>query len=83
VAAGLGIDLLFIPPGMTDQLQPLDCSVFGALKSICRKLFDPYSADNAMADLRQIFGRSVPDGGMGTNHRRRFPAGVDGLDRRS
>jgi hypothetical protein len=39
VAEELGIELHFIPPGWTDQLQPLDRYVFGALKSVCRRLF--------------------------------------------
>jgi hypothetical protein len=32
-----GIDLVFIPPGCTDRLQPLDRKVFGALKSFARQ----------------------------------------------
>jgi hypothetical protein len=39
VARELGIELHFIPPGWTDELQPLDRYVFGALKSVCRRLF--------------------------------------------
>jgi hypothetical protein len=35
-AASLGINLLFIPPGMTDELQPLDRYVFGVMKANCR-----------------------------------------------
>jgi hypothetical protein len=46
VAVGYGIELLFIHSGMTDRLQPLDRYVFGALKSVCRRLFDLYCADN-------------------------------------
>jgi hypothetical protein len=38
-AAELHIILLFIPPGATDCLQPLDRRVFGALKSEARRLF--------------------------------------------
>jgi transposase len=32
-ATRLGIDLVFVPPGMTGELQPLDVAIFGALKS--------------------------------------------------
>jgi hypothetical protein len=37
VAALYGIELVFIPPGCTDRLQPLDRKVFGALKSFARQ----------------------------------------------
>jgi hypothetical protein len=36
-AAGLGIELEFVPPGCTDLLQPLDRRVFGVLKSSGRQ----------------------------------------------
>ena len=39
LAAALNIELLYIPPGATDQLQPLDRTVFGVLKSEARRLF--------------------------------------------
>ena len=35
----LKIELIFIPPGMTDRCQPLDLRVFGTLKSISRRLY--------------------------------------------
>ena len=35
-AAELNINLIFIPPGATDLLQPLDRFIFGALKSMAR-----------------------------------------------
>jgi hypothetical protein len=38
-AARLNIELLYIPAGATDQLQPLDRMVFGALKSASWCLF--------------------------------------------
>jgi hypothetical protein len=38
-AKRLKIQLHYIPPGWTDELQPLDRYVFGALKAICRRLF--------------------------------------------
>jgi hypothetical protein len=31
--------LHFIPPGLTDEFQPLDRKVFGTLKAIARRLF--------------------------------------------
>jgi hypothetical protein len=34
-AKGLSIVLHFIPPGWTDELEPLDGYIFGALKSMC------------------------------------------------
>lgn len=39
LANRLKIRLHFIPAGWTDELQPLDRYVFGALKSMCRRLF--------------------------------------------
>jgi hypothetical protein len=33
IAAAQHIDLLFIPPGMRAELQPLDAEIFGQLKS--------------------------------------------------
>jgi hypothetical protein len=46
LASGLNIDLLYIPPGATDRLQPLDRMVFGALKSEARRLFRRNAASN-------------------------------------
>jgi hypothetical protein len=39
VAAELGIDLYFVPPGATDLLQPLDRTVYAVLKAAAKKLF--------------------------------------------
>jgi hypothetical protein len=39
LAAELGIELHYIPAGWTDELQPLDRYVFGAMKAMCRRLF--------------------------------------------
>jgi hypothetical protein len=36
-AERLGINLLFIPPGVTEEVQPLDPFVFGAMKATCRR----------------------------------------------
>ena len=38
-AAELGIELIFIPPGSTDELQPLDRKVFGVLKAYAKQLW--------------------------------------------
>jgi hypothetical protein len=38
-AISLGITLHFIPPGLTDELQPLDRTLFGVLKSQAKRLF--------------------------------------------
>ena len=45
LAKELGIDLWFIPPGCTDQCQPLDRRCFGALKATARKLWREQMAD--------------------------------------
>jgi hypothetical protein len=37
-AAKLGINFLFIPAGLTDELQPLECFVFGAMKANCHRM---------------------------------------------
>ena len=39
LAQSLGIELIFIPPGMTDAYQPLDRRVFGVLKQYLRLLW--------------------------------------------
>jgi hypothetical protein len=38
-AARLGITLHFIPPGLTDEFQPLDRAVFGVLETQAKRLF--------------------------------------------
>jgi hypothetical protein len=38
-AARLGIPRHFIPPGLTDEFQPLDLAVFGVLKAQAKRLF--------------------------------------------
>jgi hypothetical protein len=38
-AAELKIDLIFIPPGCTDRVQPLDRRVFGVLKAYARQFW--------------------------------------------
>ena len=36
-AQALNIELLYVPPGMTDKCQPLDRRIFGALKQKAKK----------------------------------------------
>lgn len=38
-AAELGIELVFIPPGCTDECQPLDRKVFGVLKAYAKQMW--------------------------------------------
>jgi hypothetical protein len=39
-AAALEIKLWFIPGAHTNELQPLDCTIFGAMKSVFRRRFE-------------------------------------------
>jgi hypothetical protein len=45
-AAELGIDLHFTPPGLTDELHPLDKYVCAVLKAHARKLFHDRISEN-------------------------------------
>jgi transposase len=38
-AEDLGIHLLFFPPGLTNELRPLDRFVFCAMNGTCRRLY--------------------------------------------
>jgi hypothetical protein len=38
-AQDLGTNLVFIPRGLTDEFEPLDHFVFGAMKATCRRLY--------------------------------------------
>lgn len=38
LAATLNIQLIFVPPSCTDELQPLDIGIFGPLKQMVRKM---------------------------------------------
>jgi hypothetical protein len=69
-AANLGIDLYFIPPGMTDEFQPLDRSVFSVLKSHAKLFFreryrlDPLEKRNkiiAVQDLIASWSKLEPN----------------------
>jgi hypothetical protein len=64
-AASLGITLHFISPSLTDEFQPLDRTVFGALKSHAKRLFhgrfraNPYqrrTETDAVADVLTALG---------------------------
>jgi hypothetical protein len=46
LAASLNIGLHFIPAGLTEALQPLDRTIFGALKNHMRRLFRCQVCDN-------------------------------------
>jgi hypothetical protein len=70
VAAVLEIDLVFIPPGATDKLQPLDRYVFGVLKAFARQQWRIYNhrregasvTRNRMAEhLVQSWNRITPE----------------------
>jgi hypothetical protein len=52
-AASIGIQLLFIPPGMTDEFQPLDRYVFGVMKSNCRRSYRRFCQENPEAVMNQ------------------------------
>jgi hypothetical protein len=65
LARKLQIELVFIPPGMTDACQPLDRTIFGVLKMKAKNLFRVQFADKdtikvnreqACALLRQCWG---------------------------
>jgi hypothetical protein len=50
-AQELGINLVFIPPGLTDELQPLDRFVFGVMKATCRRLYRLHCDGNPGAKM--------------------------------
>jgi hypothetical protein len=51
IAANLLINLIVIPPGMTDELQPLDRYVFGHVKSAGRRLFRIFVQRQGAGDI--------------------------------
>lgn len=60
LAENLAIRLHYVPPGATDELQPLDRRVFGALKATARRLFRERSSQTrnkreACEDLRKAW----------------------------
>jgi hypothetical protein len=46
--AEFGINLLFIPPGLTDELQPLDHLVFRAMTANCRQIYRVQAAEEGV-----------------------------------
>jgi hypothetical protein len=53
-AAQLDIELIYIPPGATDDLQPLDRKVFGALKGEARRIFREWATENPELTVKRI-----------------------------
>jgi hypothetical protein len=54
-ARGLNIRLLFIPPGCTDRMQPLDRRIFGILKAHARRMWRKhYHETNGEKELRDM-----------------------------
>jgi hypothetical protein len=61
-ARACNIDLLFIPPGCTDRLQPLDRRVFGVLKAYARRHWRiHYHATNGAKVTRQKMAEYLVD----------------------
>jgi hypothetical protein len=54
IARSLNIGLHDIAAGMTDAMQPLDRSVFGALKTHARRLFRRRVRDNPMLHCTKL-----------------------------
>jgi hypothetical protein len=52
-AGKLGIHFLFILPGLTDELQPLDRFVFSAMKATCRQLYRIHGQSGASYPMPQ------------------------------
>jgi hypothetical protein len=50
-AEDLRIHLLFVPPGLTEELQPLDRFVFGAMKGTFRRLYRLHCEFNPAAAI--------------------------------
>jgi hypothetical protein len=55
-----GIDRVFIQPGCTDFLQPLDRRVFGVLKSYARQLWrSPYHRSDSGKTTRAMMAKNL------------------------
>jgi hypothetical protein len=51
IAEKIGIKLLFIPAGMADADQPLDCYVFGVMKASDRRMCHQFLSDDLTARM--------------------------------
>jgi hypothetical protein len=61
-ARALEIDLVYIPPGCTDKLQPLDRTVFGVLKAFAREQWRLYNHETGGAKTtRSLMTRYLID----------------------
>jgi hypothetical protein len=54
-ATELGVNLLFIPLGLTDELQPLDRFVFGLTRANCRRLYHPHVTELSTMNKQTTF----------------------------
>jgi hypothetical protein len=59
-AAELGINLLFIPPGFTEELQPLDCFVFAAMKANRRRMYRVQVAEDELLEIITVILDEIP-----------------------
>lgn len=50
-AQELNIDIILIPPGATDECQPLDCRIFGIIKALGRKELNRRLAANIKTSI--------------------------------
>ena len=58
--ADLKIELLFVPPGCTDAVQPLDVKVFGVFKSYARMLWrEHYHANPSAKVTRAVLAQHI------------------------
>lgn len=53
-AEALNIELIYIPPGMTDKCQPLDRRIFGALKQKAKKHIYKKMSDNPETKIGMV-----------------------------
>jgi hypothetical protein len=59
-AMQLGIELVFIPPGCTDRLQPLDRRIFGVLKAHAREIWRThYHMTHGAKTTRSMMARNL------------------------
>jgi hypothetical protein len=58
IAAALNIVLHFVPLGLTDEWQPLDCAVYAVLKALTRKKYGDHVA-SLPPDARVVVTREM------------------------